>query len=147
MNFQTGSPEQKHDKDADAVLHQALKNFQSSVHAWSEAEYSKPRTGTRVHYTSWRMAAGWVMGCVLAVGSVTGALYQRHHNKELAKIVAAQAATQQKIAAELQRQKENEDLLAKVDSDVSRQVPRAMQPLAQLMTSDDPQSMTGDDAQ
>lgn len=146
MSFQSGSPNQKHDQDADAVLHQALKNFQSSVHAWSEAEYSKPRTGTRVHYTSWRTAAGWVMGCVLALGSLTGALYQHHHNKELAKIAAEQAA-QQKIAAELQRQKENEDLLAQVDSDVSRQVPSAMEPLAQLMTSDDPQLMTGDDAQ
>jgi hypothetical protein len=35
--------------------------------------------------------------------------------------------------------KENEDLLAKVDSDVSRAVPSAMEPLAQLMADDEPQ--------
>jgi hypothetical protein len=38
-----------------------------------------------------------------------------------------------------QDRKDDEDLLAKVDSDVSRQVPRAMEPLAQLMVEDETQ--------
>jgi hypothetical protein len=49
---------------------------------------------------------------------------------------AARAAEQQKVIAE-QRAREEEDLLANVDSDVSREVPSAMEPLAQLMTDDE----------
>ena len=45
-------------------------------------------------------------------------------------------AEQQRLMAE-QRAREEEDLLAKVDSDVSREVPSAMEPLAQLMAEDD----------
>jgi hypothetical protein len=50
---------------------------------------------------------------------------------------AAQAATQQKLAAEQRVREEDEDLLAKVDSDVSRNVPSAMEPLAQMMAEDE----------
>jgi hypothetical protein len=53
--------------------------------------------------------------------------------------VAAEAARQQKLADEQRALKENEDLLAQVDSDVSRQVPSAMEPLAQLMDVDEAQ--------
>jgi hypothetical protein len=67
-------------------------------------------------------------------------LYERHHQRELAKIAAAeQAARQQKLEAEQRASKEDEDLLAKVDSDVSREVPSAMEPLAQLMTENEAQ--------
>jgi hypothetical protein len=52
---------------------------------------------------------------------------------------AAEAARQQKLAAEQRAHEENEDLLAKVDSDVSREVPIAMEPLAQLMAEDEAQ--------
>lgn len=122
------------DNEQDAILDEALKNFRSSVHAWSEAVYSQPRKPVRVHTTSWRMAAGWALGCVLAVGSIFGGLYERHHRQEQARIAAAEAARQQRIAAEERARKEsNEDLLAKVDSDVSRVVPSALEPLAQMM--------------
>ena len=140
MKLPTNSPDNDHDQVADLELEQALKNFQSSVHAWSEAVYSQPHPPVRVHRTSWRVAAGWALGCVLAAGSLTGGLYERHHRQELAKIAAAQeAARQQKLAAEERSSKENEDLLAKVDSDVSREVPSAMEPLAQMMADDEPQ--------
>jgi hypothetical protein len=43
---------------------------------------------------------------------------------------------QQRDAA-AQRAKESEDLLAKVDRDVSQEVPSALEPLAQMMTDDD----------
>ena len=141
MGLQTGSPDSRngHDAALDPALEQALKNFRSSVHAWSEAELSKPRTVRVVHLTSWRTATGWALGCVLAAGSIGGGLYARHHQQELAKVAAAEAARQQKIADMQQDRKDDEDLLAKVDSDVSRQVPRAMEPLAQLMVEDEVQ--------
>jgi hypothetical protein len=66
-------------------------------------------------------------------------LYARHHQQELAKVAAAEAARQQKIADMQQDRKDDEDLLAKVDNDVSRPVPRAMEPLAQLMVEDEAQ--------
>jgi uncharacterized protein HemX len=118
----------------DEVLEQTLKDFRSSIHAWSEAEYSQPHKPVRVYRTNWRVAAGWALGCVLAVGSLAGGVYERHQLQEQAKIAAAAAAQQQKLEAE--QRKESEDLLAKVDSDVSREVPSAMEPLAQMMVED-----------
>lgn len=134
------SPDKKFDHEQDAALDQALKNFRSSVHAWSAEAYSRPHLPVRVYRTTWRMATAWALGCVLVSGSVAGGLYERHHKQELAKMAAAAEATRQQRLAEEQRaqsaQKENEDLLAKVDNDVSRSVPSAMEPLAQLMSDD-----------
>ena len=134
------SPDKKFDHEQDAALDQALKNFRSSVHAWSAEAYSRPHLPVRVYRTTWRMATAWALGCVLVSGSVAGGLYERRHKQELAKIAAAAEATRQQTLAEEQRaqsaQKENEDLLAKVDNDVSRSVPSAMEPLAQLMSDD-----------
>jgi hypothetical protein len=124
----------------DAVLEQALRNFRSSVHAWSEAAYSQPRSAAVVRRGSWRLVVGWALGCVLAVGTVGGGVYERHHRQELVRMAAAaQAARQQQLAAEQRAREEDEDLLAKVDTDVSRTVPSAMEPLAQLMAEDENQ--------
>lgn len=141
MRFQARSRDEGNEQDAplDPTLDQALKNFRSSVHAWSEAEFSKPRTVKVVRLTSWRTAASWALGCVLAVASIGGAFYDRHHQQEQAKATATEAARQQKLAAVQQTGKDDEDLLAKVDNDLSRQVPRAMEPLAQLMAEDEAQ--------
>jgi len=83
------------------------------------------------------------MGCALAVGVVAGAGYERHRGQELARIEAERVASQQRLAQEQQgllreqqAKAEEEDLLAKVDSDVSREVPSAMEPLAQMMAED-----------
>jgi hypothetical protein len=54
----------------------------------------------------------------------------------MAKIAAQRDAERQRQMAE-ERAREAEDLLAKVDSDVSREVPNAMEPLAQLMAEDE----------
>jgi hypothetical protein len=116
------------------------KKFKSSIHAWSEAAYNRPRTlAQEVKHRSWRLALGWGMGCLLVVGSVSGGLFERQHRLELARIAAEQrAAYQQKQLLEQQaREEDEEDLLAKVDSDVSRQVPSALEPLAQMMTEDE----------
>lgn len=142
MKDGTKSPdrEQEHELEIDAALEQALKNFRSSVQAWSDAAYSQPHQPVKIYRTTWRVAAAWALGCVLAAGSVGGGLYERHHRQEMAKIAAAaEAARQQNLVAERRAQKENEDLLAKVDSDISREVPSAMEPLAQLMAEDEPQ--------
>jgi hypothetical protein len=121
----------------DLELEQALKNFKSSVHEWSDAAYSRRRVWTReVRRRSWRLVLSWALGCALVVGSVSGGLVERHHRVELARIAAEQqAAEQQKQLREQQAraQVSDEALLADVDSDVSRQVPSAMEPLAQMM--------------
>ncbi len=123
----------------DPMLEKAIKEFRSSVHAWSAAEYGRPRTAVNsVRRRSWRLAAGWALGCALAAGSAAGGLYEHHHRQEVARIaVAARQAEQQRAAQERQARDEEEDLLAKVDSDVSRTVPSAMEPLAQLMAEDE----------
>jgi predicted negative regulator of RcsB-dependent stress response len=139
----------------DPVVAEALRSFKSSVDAWSEAAYSRPRTPMRAVRYSWRLAASWALGCVLAVGGLAGWMAERHHRQELTRIAAMRAAVQkaaqkhaavQQPAAAIERTpaanrrsaaasatKEDEDLLATVDSDVSREVPAAMEPLAQLM--------------
>jgi hypothetical protein len=145
-------------------LEQALRHFKASVDAWSDAAYHRPRTAAKLAVRhSWRMAAGWALGCLLAVGSLAGAAHEVYHRQELAKIAAqkaAQKAAQERAAQEraaaaraaaLQAStqvvkrapavagttedasSQDEDLLATVDSDVSRGVPAAMEPLAQLM--------------
>lgn len=133
MRFEPGMPNEEHEQQADATLEQALKNFRSSVHAWSEAAYGHARPVAVVRHGHWRLAASWALGCVLAAGSVTGGVYERHHRQEVAKMAAAaEAARQQKLAADQRALTNDEDLLAKVDSDVSREVPSAMEPLAQM---------------
>jgi hypothetical protein len=125
----------------DAPLEQALRNFRLSVHAWSEAELSRPRNAAMtVRQRSWRLAAGWAMGCVLVIGGASGALYARHeHRLEIARIAAqrqAERAAEQARQVAALKAREDEDLLAKVDSDVSQEVPAAMEPLAQLMADE-----------
>jgi hypothetical protein len=79
---------------------------------------------------------GWALAGVLMAGGVSGGFYERHE-KELRTAAAARVAEQQRATRELQAREDEEDLLAKVDSDVSRVVPSAMEPLAQLMAEDE----------
>ena len=118
---------------------QALSDFKASVFAWSDAEYAKPRIAARsVRHRSWRLAAGWARGCVLMAGGRTGGVYERHQHQEQARIAMVREAERQRLVA-VQRAREEDELLAKVDSDVSREVPNAMEPLAQLMAEDEVQ--------
>jgi hypothetical protein len=146
-------------------LEQALKHFKTSMDAWSDAAMSRPRTAAKLAVRhSWRMVAGWALGCLLAAGSLAGAGHEIYRRQELAKVAAqkaAQKAAEERAAAarataqptSAQSDKKapaatirkvstgaqdsaadsDEDLLATVDSDVSREVPAAMEPLAQLM--------------
>ena len=117
----------------DPKTREAIGNFKASVHAWSDAMVSRPRIEPEIAvHKTWLLASGWVLGSVVFVGAVSSGLYQNHHQQELAKIAAAREAEHQRqIAGE--RAREEEDLLAKVDSDISREVPSAMEPLASLM--------------
>ena len=120
----------------DAELERVLGDFKASVHAWSAAEYSRPRTVQVIRRRYWRLAAGWAMGCVLMAGSVTGGVYEYQHRQQQARTAAAVHARQQQRLPEERTQQEDANLLATVDSDVSREVPSAMEPLAQLMDED-----------
>jgi hypothetical protein len=126
------------DEQLDDELNAALKEFRSSVHGWSEAAYFRPRTAIHAAPRArvWRLVAGWALGCALLVGAVGGGIVEQRHRQELARITAVQTAEQQRKLA-VERAREEEDLLAKVDSDVAREVPIAMEPLAQLMVEDE----------
>jgi hypothetical protein len=125
----------------DEELSEALVNFKLSVHAWSDAELSRPRTIAQgVKRRSWRLAVGVALGCTLLAGGVSGGVYERHERHEAARIAAeAKVAEQQRLVAAEKARQDEEDLLAKVDSDVSRETPSAMEPLAQLMDEDEVQ--------
>jgi hypothetical protein len=128
-----GAAELDAGEPVDAALEEALTNFRMSVHAWSDAALSRPRTAAQVvRHRSWRLAVGWALAAVLMVGGLSGGMFERHQRIERERIAAAaRLAEQQKAIREQQAMDEN-DLLAAVDSDVSREVPNAMEPLAQL---------------
>ena len=122
-------------------LGEALSDFRMSVHAWSRAAYSRPRTLVAPRQV-WRLAVGWALGCVLVAGGASTGIWQ-HHQREM-RSAAARVAERQRLVAQQriqqnrqQSRQEDEDLLAKVDSDVSREVPAAMEPLALMMAEDD----------
>jgi hypothetical protein len=82
----------------------------------------------------------WALGCVLIAGGISAGV--REHRQKQMKITAARVAEQERqVVEERNRQlwQTDEELLAKVDSDVSREVPSAMEPLAQLMAEDQSQ--------
>jgi uncharacterized protein HemX len=128
--------------EQDSELDEALRDFRLSVQAWSDAAFSRPRTviTTVAPKHLWRLAAGWALGCVLLVGGASAGFWQHHQRQMETRIAAARVAEQQRLVAlqrEQQARQEDEDLLAKVDSDVSREVPSAMEPLVQLMVEDE----------
>lgn len=129
--------------ETDARLDRALADFRSSVHAWGEAALSRARIAEIPVRRSWRLAAGWALGCALMAGGVTGGILEHQQQQKAARIAAAaeQQAQQQQVAAAQERAQPREgvqypNLMAKVDSDTAQEVPDAMQPLAQLMEVD-----------
>lgn len=120
----------------DPALKQALGDFKASVHAWSDAAYARPRAVSKaIVRKSWQLAAGWSVAALLIAGTVSGGFYEHHQSIVAAQRVAQHAAEQQRQAALERAQKqaaEDEEMLATVDTAVSREVPAAMEPLAQL---------------
>jgi hypothetical protein len=135
--------------ETDAELRQALGNFRASVCAWSDAAYNRPRTVSQTApHGSWRLVAGWALGCVLVAGGVSGSVYEHHLRQEKARIAATHEAERQRpiapqVAAQVAPPRtqepapEEEELLAKVDSTVAREAPDALEPLASLMDEDE----------
>jgi hypothetical protein len=122
----------------DPNLRDALRDFKASVHTWSDAAYSAARSAPAHPAATWRRTLAWALSLVLSAGAVSGAVYERHRQQVLAQQHQRelQLEHQQQIAAQQQHALESEDLLAKIDSDVAREVPSAMEPLAQMMTDD-----------
>ncbi len=123
----------------DPELEEAIGNFRLHVMAWSDAALSRQRFEIALaRRRTWQNLAAWSVSCALAVAMVGGGLYERQHRQELARIAAARQAEEQRQLAE-ERVRESEDLLARVDSEISRQVPSALEPLARLMAEDESQ--------
>ncbi len=117
----------------DPILDQALASFRQSVHSWSEAEYGRPRTVRVVAHNAWRPALAWALGCVAVAGAAGGGVYDHHRSVVARQQAEARIEQQRQLAAQQKAHEADEGLLANVDTDVSRSVPAAMEPLAQLM--------------
>jgi hypothetical protein len=125
--------------EMDPVVDQALRDFRSSVQAWSDAAYRQPRlVEIAPRRTVWRMAAAWALGSVLVAGGAWGGILEHQHRQEQDRLARLR---QQEFDRRLQEQKarEAELELAQVDSDVSREVPDALEPLVPSMTADEAQ--------
>jgi hypothetical protein len=135
--------------DEEDKLNKALGEFRLSVHAWSDAAYGRTRTAVVPNPRRvWWLAAGWALGCVLVAGGASAGVWEHHQHQQEMRIAAAHAVGQQRQATQVREQQvreekadllTREDLLAKVDKDVSREVPAAMEPLGQLMAEDETQ--------
>jgi uncharacterized protein HemX len=137
MSFKDGlAGDRMEGEEVDPVLDEALAKFRLSVRAWSEAEFNRPRVARALapRRGVWQLASAWALGLALVTGAVSGGVYERHV-KQVRIAAVLEAQRQRQLAAN--RAREEEELLAKVDSDVSRQVPSAMEPLAQLMAEDE----------
>lgn len=127
------------DLELNSDLDQALQNFRQNVHAWSEAryrsdaEFNRPRTAGAAVHGAWRPVLAWALGCVVVAGGVSGGIYDHHRNVVVRQLAAARVAHERQLAEQRKARQTDESLLANVDTDVSRSVPAAMEPLAQLM--------------
>ncbi|MGD0913876.1 MAG: hypothetical protein ABR928_18420 [Terracidiphilus sp.] len=121
------------DLELNPELRQALQNFRQSVHAWSDAEINRPRSVRVAADSAWRPALAWALGCVVIAGGVSGGLYDHHRVVVERQQAAARIAHERQLAEQQKLQQTDESLLANVDTDISRSVPAAMEPLAQLM--------------
>ena len=145
---ENGSERQGFEAGQDHELEAVLKDFRASVHAWSEATYqSRVEAAGRSralvlspapHRTLLRRSVAWAMSLVLTAGVAMAGVYE-YHQKELARQVAVRRQLEQRRLEAQQRAREADELLARVDSDVSREEPSAMEPLASLMADDETQ--------
>ena len=123
----------------DPELERVLRDFRSSAHAWSDAVYQRPRlVEIATRRMVWRKAAAWALGSVLVVGGGWGGLLEYRHQQEQDRFVRLRQQQQQRQFQE-ERAREAEQELAKVDTDVSREVPDALEALVPATSSDDGQ--------
>ena len=120
--------------ELDPSLKQALGDFKSSMHAWSDAAMSRSHAVQKtMMQRSWRLATVWAMAVVLLMGGVSSGVIAHHRAEVQKQIVLERQKEEQQRQLAAERAKQEEHLLADVDNDLSRQVPQAMEPLAQLM--------------
>jgi hypothetical protein len=120
-----------------AGLEEALGNFRASVHTWSEAAFRPSAvSAAATHRLAWHRTLAWALGVLLTLGTASGALYERHHQQVLAAQAHQRQFEQQQRALAAQRAADMDELLARVDKDVSQEVPDALEPLAQMMAED-----------
>jgi hypothetical protein len=118
------------------------------VHAWSDAMHQSRSEATNrgrtlvlspvPRRTLGQRSLAWALSLVLAAGVATTGVHELHQ-RELAKQAAQREAVHQRQLALEQHARDVDELLAKVDSAVSREVPSAMDPLATLMVEDNTQ--------
>lgn len=136
----------------ESELDETLEDFRASVYAWSEAARGRPYVEmAKVPGLRWRLAWGCAVGVLMAVVGV-GTLVRVPHrvspqaaeppeilservSEQLPVLVASKSepVVVNRRAAIGRSAMRADDSLASVDSDVSRQVPQALEPLAQLM--------------
>lgn len=145
----SGSVRRQFDEAAkDPELEAVLNDFRASVHTRSEAIY-RSRFGSTVRSRAlvlssasrrilWRQSMAWGLSVVLTAAVVSAGLFQ-YHLKEVARQSAIQRELDRQRMVSQQHARETDDLLARVDSDVSRETPSAMEPLASLMADDEAQ--------
>lgn len=122
--------------ELDPDVEQALRDFRSSVHAWSDAVYRQPRlVEAAPRRTVWRTAAAWALGSVLVAGGAWGGVLEHQHRQEQDRLARLRQQEQDRRIQE-QKARQAEQELALVDSDVSREVPDALEPLVPSMTDD-----------
>jgi hypothetical protein len=125
-------------------LASALRNFRQSVHAWSDAAYTMKRAAVTpaTHRVAWSKSIVWVVSLALSVGLLSIGVHERHQQQLQAAIVHQREMDRQRLLDEQRARQAQEELaqfdteLAKVDRDIAREVPAAMDPLAHLMEDD-----------
>ena len=126
------------DHQEDVQTSEALRHFRQSVHAWSEAEYLRPRMPKRKRslFAMGSPALNWAAAAVLAVTVVAVPLVHHQHQEQVESQRKAAEADQKKLASEKQTAYalDDEELLSHVDEDIAQDAPDAMEPLANLMT-------------
>ena len=118
----------------EAEMREVLTDLRVSVHCWSEQAMSRPRAVPMAKGMA-RATLAWSLSALLALAAGGGSvlMHQRHVQ---ARLEAARQAEQLRLVAAKQAQEE-EELLARVDEDVARETPDAMEPLARLMAEDE----------
>ena len=113
-------------------LREAIGLFKSNLDSWSDNALGRPRKVVAPASINRGCMAKWALGCAVFVGTVSGGVYEGYRQQSRATADAARLAGEQRELA-AQRASEEADLMAKVDSDIARQVPSALEPLASLM--------------
>ena len=138
------SNEKFNESQEDPQVLEALRHFRESVHAWSDAEYSKPKLVRQSkRSTVWTMITSPLLGWSLAaavLAATVGVPVTVHHQRVIEIQHREAAEKQQKLEEEKAAQAraaaiDDDALLSHVDSDIAQDAPDAMQALSSLMNT------------